>query len=135
VFTVGDIFGALTLAVVAGVGAWYGRSWGINTGELIACLGELRRPANANRVLREVRSRELLLEHPEAPAAVRDILLAITFIPRKGGPLPSFGSRAFGEWMGTADHDRSWFRYIDGVPDELGRLLEELEREGEIPVA
>jgi putative ABC transport system ATP-binding protein len=49
VFTVGDIFGAVTLAVVAGVGAWYGPAWGVDVGELIACLflvTQLQSPVN-----------------------------------------------------------------------------------------
>jgi putative ABC transport system ATP-binding protein len=49
VFTVGDVFGALTVAVVAGVGAWFGPGWGIEVGELIACLfliSQLQSPIN-----------------------------------------------------------------------------------------
>ena len=37
-FTVGDIFSAVALAVVAGVGAWFGPGWGLEVGELVACL-------------------------------------------------------------------------------------------------
>jgi len=38
IFPVGDVFGALALAAVAGVGAWYGPGWGLGTGSLVAAL-------------------------------------------------------------------------------------------------
>ncbi len=37
-FPLGDIFGGLALAVVVFAGAWYGPSWGLNVGSLVACL-------------------------------------------------------------------------------------------------
>ena len=49
VFTIGDLFGAVTVVAVAAVGAYYGRSWGIDVGELIACLflvTQLQSPVN-----------------------------------------------------------------------------------------
>ncbi|MEA3214480.1 MAG: ATP-binding cassette, subfamily bacterial [Acidimicrobiia bacterium] len=49
VFTVGDVFGALTLATVAAVGAWFGPGWGIAPGTLVACLflvNQLQMPVN-----------------------------------------------------------------------------------------
>ena len=38
IFPIGDIFGALALALVAGTGAWFAGSWGIDTGALVASL-------------------------------------------------------------------------------------------------
>lgn len=38
VFTIGDLVGALSLALVGVVGARYGQAWGIGLGEIIACL-------------------------------------------------------------------------------------------------
>ncbi len=38
IFPTGDLFGAIALSVVAGVGAWNAASWGLDTGGLIACL-------------------------------------------------------------------------------------------------
>jgi ATP-binding cassette, subfamily B, bacterial len=38
VFVVGDLFGALALAAVIGVGVWQGPGWGLGAGSLIACL-------------------------------------------------------------------------------------------------
>lgn len=35
-FPLGDLFGAVALAAVAAVGAWYGPGWGLGAGELIA---------------------------------------------------------------------------------------------------
>jgi len=37
-FPLGDLFGAVALAAVAAVGAWYGPGWGLSAGELIAFL-------------------------------------------------------------------------------------------------
>jgi len=37
-FPLGDIFGALALATVLGVGAWWGPGWGMDAGSLVACL-------------------------------------------------------------------------------------------------
>nr|MBA3304047.1 ABC transporter ATP-binding protein [Acidimicrobiia bacterium] len=37
-FPLGDLFGAVALAAVAAVGAWYGPGWGLGAGELIAFL-------------------------------------------------------------------------------------------------
>lgn len=38
VFTIGDLVGALSLATVATAGAVWGESWGVDTGEIVACL-------------------------------------------------------------------------------------------------
>ena len=38
VFTVGDLVGAFSLALVGVVGARYGQDWGIGLGEIVACL-------------------------------------------------------------------------------------------------
>lgn len=49
VFTIGDLFGAVTIVAVASVGAIYGPAWGIDVGELIACLflvTQLQSPVN-----------------------------------------------------------------------------------------
>ncbi|CAN5787218.1 ABC transporter ATP-binding protein [soil metagenome] len=37
-FPLGDVFGAVALAAVAAVGAWFGPGWGLEVGELIAVL-------------------------------------------------------------------------------------------------
>ncbi|MDY7105667.1 MAG: ABC transporter ATP-binding protein [Actinomycetota bacterium] len=36
VFTIGDVFSALALAIVAGIGVWWGPGWGLQPGELVA---------------------------------------------------------------------------------------------------
>jgi ATP-binding cassette, subfamily B, bacterial len=38
VFVVGDVFGALALAAVIGLGVWQGPGWGLGAGGLVACL-------------------------------------------------------------------------------------------------
>ena len=38
IFPTGDLFGAISLGLVAGLGAWYSGAWGLDTGALIACL-------------------------------------------------------------------------------------------------
>ena len=38
IFPVGDLFGALAIALVAGLGAWYSEAWAIDTGALVAAL-------------------------------------------------------------------------------------------------
>ena len=38
IFPVGDLFGAIALAVVAGMGAWNAESWGLEAGTLVAAL-------------------------------------------------------------------------------------------------
>lgn len=37
-FPLGDIFGGVALAAVLGLGTWYGPSWGLDVGGLVACL-------------------------------------------------------------------------------------------------
>ncbi len=37
-FPLGDIFGGTALALVLGVGAWWGPGWGLDVGSLVACL-------------------------------------------------------------------------------------------------
>ena len=37
-FPLADVFGAVTLAAVIGVGVWWGPGWGLDVGELVACL-------------------------------------------------------------------------------------------------
>ncbi|MPY93681.1 MAG: hypothetical protein GEV08_11655 [Acidimicrobiia bacterium] len=36
--TLGDLFGAVALASIGAVGAWFGPGWGLEVGELVACL-------------------------------------------------------------------------------------------------
>jgi ATP-binding cassette, subfamily B, bacterial len=38
IFPVGDMFGALAIALVAGLGAWHATSWGLDAGALVATL-------------------------------------------------------------------------------------------------
>ena len=38
IFPLGDVFGAIAMAVVAGVGAWNAESWGLGTGTLVASM-------------------------------------------------------------------------------------------------
>lgn len=37
-FPLGDIFGGAALALVLGIGAWWGPGWGLDVGSLVACL-------------------------------------------------------------------------------------------------
>lgn len=108
---------------------------GMSAEDLVDCLGELHRPASAYRILHEVRNRRVLLNQSEAPAVVRDLLQAVDPDGLDGAEPASWRSPAFESWQKRNPGAPSWLRFDEGVPDELGRLLEELEREGEVPVA
>jgi ABC-type multidrug transport system fused ATPase/permease subunit len=108
VFTVGDVFGAATVAVVAGVGAWFGPGWGIEVGELVACLfmiSQLQTPINE--------LGEILDQTQIAIAGWRKVLdvldLPVDLVePDPGRPLPAGALEVRVEQLG--------FAYGDGPP-------------------
>ena len=98
VFTVGDLFGAVTIVAVAAVGAWYGPAWGVDVGELIACLflvTLLQSPVNE--------LGEVLDQTQVAIAGWRKVLDVLDLpldlvepepgVPLPAGPLPVAGRR------------------------------------------
>jgi hypothetical protein len=137
------------LAAVAGVVSTWGRDqlwlwrWrrqehtSMTAVDLLEALDELHTGANVARYLREVRTRRLLRSEPDARLAVRDILL----LARRNGDEPdadeiSFESSSFTAWGGEPSEIRGVV-VMDGgaAADQLGQLLEDLERGEEVPVA
>jgi hypothetical protein len=102
--------------------------------ELLRCLSSLQRTDSAGKALREVRLRQLLEKTPEGVEIVRDLLAAMD------GPGPGsdggWRSTTFSAWLHEEEGRLVRIRRFRAeVPDELGRLLEDLERENEVPVA
>jgi hypothetical protein len=105
--------------------------------ELFTCLASMEMAASATWVLREVRSRRLLHEDSTAALAVRDLLQVVEHpwgrrVEGKGCKSPVFAA-----WVqdgGGRDLLRL-SRLGHTFHDELGSLLEELERRDELPFA
>jgi hypothetical protein len=107
--------------------------------ELLACLTDMRMETSAIRGLREVRVRRLLREDAEAAWVVRDLLEAIE---SPWNSLDAEGeawwkSDVFGSWLrqGGSIGMRRLRNSSNELHDELGLLLEELERPEELPFA
>lgn len=107
--------------------------------ELLQCLVGMEEPSSAAQVLREARARRLVHDDADMSPVVRDLLQAIEGARRDGAPpdRDEWGSVAFDSWLrdGGKKELRRLTRFRHEVPDELGHLLEELERGDEVPVA
>lgn len=103
--------------------------------DILDVLVELRQASTVAWYLEEVRTQRLLLDSDEARAVLRDVLRVLDL---GNGWSLSPRSRGFAEWYDANGKQASLaLRRVhdEGVPDELGRLLEELERRRELPVA
>jgi hypothetical protein len=99
-------------------------------------LDELRTPRAAVELLADVRAHQKLRDSPEAEPLILDLLHAIG---RDGAAAPrgrEWESSEFRRWVG-ADGDRlgPLGRFRVGVPDELGKLLEDVRQATEVPTA
>jgi hypothetical protein len=106
--------------------------------ELLTCLASMEMSTSATWTLREVRTRRLLDEDAEAALVMRDLLRAIER-PMSGGHMEEarWKSPAFVSWLedGGKVQLRRLKSFGHGFYDELGPLLEELERGEESPFA
>lgn len=106
--------------------------------ELLRCVVSMEAPASATQVLRDVRMRRLVHGDADTAHMVRDLLQAIESVPSANGSRPEWNwrSAAFDAWLRDGGGDLGRLsRFRLEVPDELGHLLEELERGDEVPVA
>ncbi|HEX5376087.1 MAG TPA: hypothetical protein VFW48_08005, partial [Solirubrobacterales bacterium] len=107
--------------------------------EMLSCLAGTHSATNAIWILREARTRRLLYEDAEASLIMRDLLRAIErgWTGEMIEGRPKWSSPAFASWM----EDKGISKLIrlrnfgHGFHDELGPLLEELERRDEPPFA
>lgn len=92
--------------------------------------------AGVERVIRDVRKRRLLADADDGDAVVRDLLVAVEHGPAGDGA--TWSSLAMADWWASADdRTRDWLASQRGTSahDELGQLLEDLQRSAELPTA
>lgn len=132
-------------AVGSAVHDWRARRRWLSSGrtqmdalELLECLASMREATRATSALRDVRARQLMRDDPDAPLVLRDLLQAIELrVPTRKEIEPKWRSAAFASWVnnGNGPELARLSRFRRGVPDELGQLLEDVERDGEVPFA
>ncbi len=105
---------------------------------LLYSLEDLRKVSGAAQLVRTVRTQRLLPDTDEARLMLRDLLAAID-LGRNALSESGFQPRshAFRSWWEDGDEQamRAISRLRAEVVDEIGQLLEELERRQELPVA
>jgi hypothetical protein len=106
----------------------------LHSGDLMEGLVSLRGSAAAAELVRRVRV-DRLLSDGEADATVRDLLDAVGAGPVGEDP-PVARSSAYAACLAGGEDPRAHLAEFNGaVTDELGRLLEDLSRDEERPVA
>ncbi len=107
------------------------------TGEdLLQALSAQQTLAGAERLIRDVRKRRLMIEADDGEAMVRDLLTAIERGPSEDGA--TWNSLSMTTWWASAnDLERTSLMVHRGTPthDELGQLLEDLQGSSEVPTA